>query len=171
MNNNVMNTWTPLWSGIVDSSLWEENGNVVKVFITILATKDSDHVCRLTPYAIAKKCNLPEVEVLEILKILASPDKRRVQEQKFDGRRIQACEDGWLVLNGEKYREQVKIEMQKARNRRSQAAYRERIKTMKHGIPIRGEPEFVKKLESGASEAELDAHVEANITLPASAPA
>ena len=119
-----MNTWCPIWSQIVDSSLWEEDGDVVKVFMTMLATKDSDHICRLDAYRIHKKCNLDEIKVLEILKVLASPDKRRKAEQKFDGRRIRAVEDGWLILNGEKYRQMVSDEMRKARLRRAQAAFR-----------------------------------------------
>lgn len=123
-----MNTWTPLWSGIVDSSLWEESGDVVKVFMTMLATKDSDHVCRLDAYRIAKKCNLDELYVLDILKILASPDERRKVSQEFDGRRIKGVPDGWLILNGEKYRAMVAEERKKARWRRAQAAKREREK-------------------------------------------
>lgn len=142
-----MNTWAPLWSGIVDSSLWEESGDVVKVFMTMLATKDSDHVCRLDAYRIAKKCNIDEVTALEILKVLASPDKHRKTKQDFDGRRIKAVEDGWLILNGEKYRQMVSDEMRKARLRRAQDAYRKR-QAMK-GTPVKGEVEAVKALESG----------------------
>jgi hypothetical protein len=119
-----MNTWSPLWSGIVESSLWEESGDVVKVFMTLLARKDSDHVSRLTAFNIHKLCNIDEVEVLEILKLLASPDKRRLEQQEFDGRRIQVVEDGWLILNGEKYRRMVSNEMRKARLRRAQAKFR-----------------------------------------------
>ncbi len=121
-----MHTWAPLWSGIVDSSLWEEPGDVVKVFMTLLATKDSDHVSRLDAYRIAKKCVLDELQVLDILKVLASPDTRRKGHQEFQGRRIKAVEDGWLVLNGQKYRDKVSEEMRKARNRRSQDAFRKR---------------------------------------------
>jgi len=131
-----MNTWSPLWSGIVDSSLWEESGDVVKVFMTMLATKNSDHVCELDAYKIAKKCNfrkedgeVDELKVLGIFTILASPDKHRSIEQEFDGRRIKAVDGGWLILNGEKYRQMVSDERRKARLRRAQNAYRERAKT------------------------------------------
>jgi hypothetical protein len=124
----IVNTWAPIWSGIVDSSLWEESGDVVKVFMTLLATKDSDHISRLDAYRIGKKCNLDEIVVLDILKVLASPDKRRKTQQDFEGRRIKAVEDGWLILNGQKYRDMVSKEMLKARNRRSQEAYRKRQK-------------------------------------------
>jgi hypothetical protein len=130
-----MNTWAPLWSGIVDSSLWEEEGDVCKVFMTILATKDSDHVCRLDAYRIAKKCNfflkdgnVDEVKVLGILKLLAGPDSKRTSKQDYEGRRIRSVPDGWLVLNGEKYRQMVSDEMRKARLRRAQDKYRQKKK-------------------------------------------
>ncbi len=124
----MANSWTPLWSPIVDSSLWEESGDVVKVFMTIIATKNSDHICELDAYRIARKCCLDEILVLDILKILASPDKRRKTKQEHEGRRIQAVPGGWLVLNGEKYRQMVSDEMRKARLRRAQNVYR-----AKHG--------------------------------------
>lgn len=123
-----MNTWSPIWSGIVDSTLWAEDGNVVKVFMTMLATKDSDHVCRLDAYRMGRKCNIDELEVLEILKLLASPDKRRKSHQEFDGRRIRSVPDGWLILNGEKYREMVQKEMKQARWRRAQAKRRQGLR-------------------------------------------
>lgn len=113
---------------IVDSSLWSEPSDICKVFLTMLATKDSDHICRLTAYAIHVKCNLDEIRVLECLKILSSPDKLRKELQPFDGRRIKAVEDGWLILNGEKYRSLVQLEMKRARDRRGQAARRLRLK-------------------------------------------
>jgi hypothetical protein len=123
-----MNTWAPLWSGIVDSSLWEEDGDVVKVFMTILATKDSDHICRLDAYRIGRKCNIDELKILDILKLLASPDKRRKIKQEFEGRRIKAVEDGWMVLNGAKYRQMVQDEMRKRSWAKAQAAARQRKK-------------------------------------------
>lgn len=128
-----MNTWAPLWSGIVESSLWEESGDVVKVFMTMLARKDYDHVCRLDAYKIHRLCNLDELKVLDILKVLASPDKRRKANQEFDGRRIKAVEDGWLVLNGEKYRAMVQLEMKRSRDRKAQKAWRERQKKLQDG--------------------------------------
>ena len=139
-----MNTWCPLWSQIVDSSLWEEDGDVVKVFMTMLATKDSDHVCRLDAYRIHKKCNLDEVRVLDILKVLASPDRRRRAEQEFQGRRIKAVEDGWLILNGEKYRRMVSEEMRKSRLRRAQARFRAKLKSNGGSGPLPGEALYVR---------------------------
>lgn len=149
-----MNTWAPLWSGIVDSSLWEESGDVVKVFMTMLASKDSDHICRLDAYRIGRKCHIDELQVLEILKVLASPDKRRKTKQEYDGRRIKAAPDGWLILNGEKYRQMVSDEMRKARLRRAQAEFRKKNKLK--STPLSGEVLYERAAEAGASIEQLD---------------
>ena len=144
-----------MWSGIVDSSIWDEPDNVVKIFLTMLAIKDADHIVRKTAYQIARISRKSEVEVLEALKILCSPDTKRLEKQRFDGRRIQAVDEGWLVLNGEKYRAMVSLEMKRARNRRAQAAMRER--EANRPKPLNGELEYVKAERNGASGAALDA--------------
>ena len=137
----MINTWCPIWSLIVDSSLWEEDGDVVKVFMTIIACKDSLHVCPMDAYRIANRCNfrladgsVDEEKAVSILDILSSPDKRRKRDQEDEGRRIRAVEGGWFVINGEKYRRWVSSEMKKANNRKSQQAHRDRQK-LKEATP------------------------------------
>lgn len=129
-----MKTWCPLWSGIVDSSIWREPDYVLKVFLTMLALKDADHIVRMTAYQLSERAKKTELEVLDALKILSSPDKRRIEKQEFDGRRIKLVEEGWLILNGEKYRDMVQLEMKRARNRRAQQAFRDR---KKQGVPVK----------------------------------
>lgn len=140
------NTWAPLWSRIVDSSIWSEPDTVRIVFVTMLAKKDSDHVVRATAFNIAKWANKAEEEVLKALKVLSSPDKRRVEPQPHEGRRIEKVEDGWLMLNGEEYRKMVQNEMRKARLRRAQDTYR---KKHQHDVPLKGEVKAVKEFGDG----------------------
>ena len=103
-----MNSWTPLWSQVVDSSLWEEKPSVRILFLTMLALKDADHVVRYDAYKLHKKANLTPDETMEALEVLKSPDKRKAAfEQEFEGRRIEEVPGGWLVLNGEKYRSMI----------------------------------------------------------------
>lgn len=103
-----MDTFSPIFSKIVDSSLWEEPDWVVKVFLTMLALKDADHVVRHNAYALGRKCwpkdDTAEARVMEALKVLSSPDKRRLEPQPHQGRRIAKVDEGWLVLNGAAYR-------------------------------------------------------------------
>ena len=153
-----MNTWAPIWSGIVESSIWDESDTVVKVFMTMLAVKDSDHIVRKSAYQLSRLSRKSETEVLDALKVLASPDTRRTEQQEHEGRRIQLVEDGWLVLNGEKYRQKISREMTRARNARAQAAFRERQKrrhNLSSGQPLPGEQEYLKAIQRGASKEEL----------------
>jgi len=147
-----MNTWTPLWSGIVESSLWAESDAVRIVFVTMLALKDSDHIVRWSAFALARKANKTEKEVLAALKALSSPDKRRLEKQPFDGRRIQKVEDGWLILNGELYRKKMQEEMKKARWRRAQEAKRRRDGAKGRSTPLPGEMRAVEAMENGNHE-------------------
>lgn len=139
-------TWAPLWSSIVDSSLWMEPDYVCKVFLTMLALKDADHVYRGTAFNLARRSHKEEAEVLDALRILSSPDKKRMETQEFEGRRIKAVEDGWLILNGAKYRDMVRLEMKRARDRKAQAARRERLKNAK---PLPGETNYLKGQDKG----------------------
>lgn len=99
----VMNRYTPLFSQIVDSSLWLEEDYVCKIFMTMLAKQDADHVVRGTALAIARWSNKTEAEVLKALELLSAPDKQRLEPQPFEGRRIERVAEGWLLLNGAKY--------------------------------------------------------------------
>ncbi len=74
----------------------------------MLAKKDRDNVCRGSAFNIASWSKKTEAEVLEALKVLASPDTKRLEPQPFDGRRIEKVDDGWLILNGETYQKLMK---------------------------------------------------------------
>jgi hypothetical protein len=119
-------TWTPLFSKVVDSSLWEEPDYVVKIFITMLALKDADQVVRYNAYGIAQRARKTEKEVLDALKILSSPDKKRIEPQPFDGRRVEKVEGGWLLLNGLVYQEMMRGINRKEYKAAKQREYRER---------------------------------------------
>lgn len=123
-----MRSWTPLWSMIVKSSLWREPDWVMKVFITMLALADQDDIYRGTAFNLADDSKKSEQEVLEALKVLSSPDTLRIEKQPFEGRRIQAVNDGWLILNRRKYRELLQLEMKRARDARAQATARAKKK-------------------------------------------
>lgn len=98
-----MYRWAPLFSKIVDSSVWKEPDYICKVWITLLALQDADHIVRMGAYEIADRAKKTEKEVLDALKVLSSPDKRRLEPQPNQGRRIEKVEDGWLILNGDFY--------------------------------------------------------------------
>ena len=128
-----MDTWSPLWSKIVDSSIWSEPDTVRIVFVTMLALKDSDHVVRCSAFQLGQRAKKTEKEVIAALKVLAAPDRKRLEPQPHDGRRVKRVEDGWLMLNGEEYRKKVSEEMRKARIRRAQTTFRHKHKKPEPG--------------------------------------
>lgn len=110
--------FTPIFEEIVDSSIWTESDMVIKVFLTMLAKKDRDYVVRASAFNIARWANKTEEEVLKALKVLSSPDRKRVEPQEFEGRRVKKVEDGWLLLNGEKYDRKMRLLFERARKAR-----------------------------------------------------
>ena len=153
-----MDYYTPLWSGIVQSSLWDEPDPVVKVFVTLLALKDPDFIVRKTAYQIAHESRKTEAEVLEALKVLSSPDTKRLEPQPHEGRRLERVSDGWLILNGKKYQEKMREEAERARWRKAQAAKREREKKPKPSHNG-SSAAYESALKAGASQEQLDAIV------------
>ena len=144
-----MHTWTPLFSKIVDSSLWLEEDFVVKVFLTMLSKKDADQVVRMNAFELGRRCwpldPKAEVKVLTAFKILSSPDTKRIEPQEFEGRRIERVDGGWLVLNGQYYEDMMRSINRKAYKAAKQKEYR--LKAKKHTLP--GEDAALRALERG----------------------
>lgn len=142
-----MNYWSPLSDGIVDSSIWEEPDHVFRVFIGMLSIKGSDHVVRMDSYKLHRRLHMDHALVLDALKVLSSPDSKRVG-QPNDGRRLAAVEGGWVFLNGEEYRDQMRAIMKRARDARAQANYRAKKAGKPMPYPV------ARKI----SETEMEAH-------------
>jgi hypothetical protein len=119
-----MNTWTPLFSKIVDSSVWAEPDCVVKVFLTMMALKDADQVVRYNAFAIGQRAHKTEAEVLEALEVLAAPDKKRIEPQPHEGRRVEKVDGGWLLLNGQYYEDMMRSINRRAYKTGKQREYR-----------------------------------------------
>ncbi len=142
-----MDTFAPIFSKIVDSSLWDEPDHVVKVFLTMLAKKDMDHVVRGNAYNISKWSRKTEQEVLDALKRLSSPDTKRIEKQPHEGRRIKKVEDGWLVLNGANYRKLAQEVSERVRKARWAATKREREKKWQVEPEVQESLDNLKKCE------------------------
>lgn len=119
--------YAPLFSGITDSSLWEEPLHVRVLFITMFANKQPDHVVYADVWRLRKWSNLTYEETEDALKILESPDARR-PGQEFEGRRIEKVEGGWLVLNGQKYEDLMRKLNERARKAKWAREQREKAR-------------------------------------------
>lgn len=120
----VGRSWTPLWSTIVNSSLWGEPKEVKVLFVTMLALKDADGVVWGTLDGMARLSNLTLEETREAMRVLESPDTRSDTKQDYDGRRVEVVDGGWSVLNHTKYREMIRKIRRKAEQADWQKDYR-----------------------------------------------
>lgn len=153
-----MEGFTPLFGRIVNSSVWDEPDFVVKVFLTMLAVKDRDHVVRLSAYNLARLSRKTEAEVLQALEVLASPDTKRLEPQPNEGRRIERQPDGWLVLNGEFYQDLMFKVMHRARNAAAMRERRAREKGAPQAPVTPGQKVYEQALEThGAEHAAINA--------------
>ena len=159
--------FAPVFSKIVDSSLWSEPDHVCKVFVTLLALKDSDHIARVTAYGLGRKCWPTDLEhgerrALEAIAVLSSPDTRRIEPQPFEGRRIERVTDGWLILNGQYYEDLMREVSRKAYKARKEREYRARNAELKaagldrNGNPLPKQPKRGKPLKGESLGAKCD---------------
>lgn len=153
----MKNSFAPIFTSMLDSSVWMEPYTVRVLWTALLALKESDHIVRFTAFQLARRANMTEQEVIDALKILESPDTRRLEPQPFDGRRIEKVDGGWMILNGQKYEDQMRLISRRAYNARKQREYR-RAKNQSSG-PITGETAAVRMESTGASQGEIDRHI------------
>lgn len=98
--------WTKLFSSIVTSSIWCEDDKTFRVWIALLALSDREGIVEGSLPGIASLCRLSLEETKTALDKLSAPDIHS-RSQEFSGRRIEAIEGGWKVLNYEKYRQKA----------------------------------------------------------------
>jgi hypothetical protein len=155
-------TWTPLFSGIVMSSLWEEPLGVRVLFTTMLAIRDRDGFVRGSVGSLRRVANLTEGQVEEALKVLEAPDGKSANGE-HEGRRVLRVEGGWQLTGHGKYLDLMKGgEAVREANRERQRRHRKKamMNTCRLGMPLAGEKEYVDALEAGRPQEDLDRIVE-----------
>lgn len=98
--------YTKLFREIVASTIWREDDKTRLVWITMLALKDERHVVEASVPGLADMAKVGLEECQRALERLKSPDPWS-RSQEHGGRRIEECDGGWLILNGEKYRRKM----------------------------------------------------------------
>jgi len=95
--------FTKLDSGIVNSSIWSESLSTRVLWITILAMSDENGFVFCSIPGLIRAANISQSEFDVACTVLESPDKYS-RTPDFEGRRIEKCEGGWIILNFLKYR-------------------------------------------------------------------
>ena len=146
-------TFTKLFSSITESTVWCEPDQVRIVWIAMLAMADRNGRVWASIPGLANRARVPvEAARMAIERFLApDPDSRTPD---YEGRRIEAIDGGWRLLNHEKYRqirdeESVKESKRRYINERRASERVEKSRTVSNTV------------DSGRDNAEADTDAEA----------
>jgi len=102
-----MSGYTPLFSSIVRSSIWDEDNTTRIVWITMLALTDSQGIVEGSVPGMAHMARVSIAECELAIQTLSNPDLYSRTED-HEGRRIKAIDGGWQIYNLAKYRQKAK---------------------------------------------------------------
>ena len=118
-------SYTKLFQTIITSTIWTEDANTCKVWVTMLAIANKHGEVQASIPGLAQVAGLPLDIVETAINKFLSPDKYS-RTPDDEGRRIEKIEGGWMLLNHAKYREMASREEEVASNAKRQAAFRDR---------------------------------------------
>lgn len=115
-------------STILQSTIWLEDHATFRVWITLLAMSDAGGRVDGTVPGLAHTARVTLEECEHALERFAGPDKYSRTDEGDGGRRIEAVDGGWLLLNYGKYREKSDKDERLRQNREAQQRRREKVK-------------------------------------------
>lgn len=121
--------YTKLFGSIVASTIWREDNATRIVWITMLAMKNERHVVEASIPGLADMARVSLEECKKALKKLMAEDEYS-RNQQHGGRRIEKCDGGWKILNGEYYRQKLNEEDRREYQRLYHREYRKRTKNV-----------------------------------------
>lgn len=105
-------SFTKLFSSITESTVWCEPMATRLVWITLLAMADKDGCVWASVPGLANRARVSIDEADIALRCFLSPDAYSRTPDR-EGRRIEAIDGGWCLLNHAKYRQMASIEDRK----------------------------------------------------------
>ena len=118
-----MSGYTKLFNSILASTVWSEPNEVRIVWITMLAMATKDGKVEGSVPGLAVFARLPIEDTRRALDRLSAPDEES-RSKELDGRRIQAIDGGWQLVNHFKYRQQLSADERREYLRIKQAEHR-----------------------------------------------
>ena len=121
-------SWFPLRRQLLDSSVWEENPTVCKLWVTLLLVASEPGrrgTADMTVRALAGRACLSPEETRAALDVLLAPDQRS-RSKAAEGRRIEPIDPdrdwGWRLVNWDQYERDRESAGAAIRMRRHRAA-------------------------------------------------
>lgn len=98
--------YTKLFNSILASTIWRAPDKTRIVWITLLAMADKNGIAEGSVPGLADFARVSIPACRKALAELMAPDNDS-RSQEYDGRRIEATDGGWRILNHRKYRERL----------------------------------------------------------------
>jgi hypothetical protein len=150
-------SFAKLDSGIVNSTLWVQPDDVLRVWIWMLSQADANGVVRVAAPALAMTCMKSVDRIREILVLLESPDPDSRSSEE-EGRRIRKVSGGWQIINYRAYRERVSAAEKRANDRIRVAGKRAAARKVSPSV---ADSRVVSHPVADVAQAEAEAEVEA----------
>lgn len=116
---DMAETFIPLMSSTIRSSLWSLSGDCIKVFLTLALEAGPDGVVIASIDGIRRIVDLPIDSVKAHIVTLESPDEHSKDIARGgDGRRLERVSGGWRVVNMDWYRAEARRQAELFRKRK-----------------------------------------------------
>jgi hypothetical protein len=160
-----VSSYTKLFSSIIHSTIWQRPGHVRLVWVTMLAMVDRHGEVQASVPGLARAAGVTIQECEEALADMAGPDPYS-RTPDNEGRRIEAVEGGWTILNHAKYRVKLSPEDIREKARIRKANYRAKLASRgPSGTEGDGGTEGDKSRESRHTDTDTDADADPNADL------
>ncbi len=159
-------TFTKLYSGILDSTLWCEPDRTRLMWICMLAMADQYGRVMGSVPGLANRARVPLDDARAAIRAFLDPDPDS-RTKDFEGRRIEEIDGGWRLLNHAKYRELRAEDDRREQNRLAQARARDRKRDESAKVSTRQH----ESAESAHTEADADAVRDMGAIAPSSSAA
>ena len=128
--------YTKLFHRILSSSIWEEDDKTRLVWITMMASTDSNGRVICTVSKLARDARVDEAACRIALGKFLEPDPASLTAAN-EGRRIEVVEGGWRLLNHEKYRQMMDADRKREYFRNKKREYRDKARAHHRGQTIK----------------------------------
>lgn len=150
--------YNKLFAKILDSSIWLENDQTVRVWITFLAAMDEDGFAAFASIPnLAHRARVSLDATQAAVTCLESPDPHS-SDPEHAGRRIERVPGGWVVLNARVYRDMASREQarrrtaERVRRFRAKGTESDSVETREH-VTLNGHDVTVRNVSETPSEA------------------
>lgn len=127
--------YSKLFSDIVDSSIWDEDSDICKVWITLLALSNADGFVRGSIGWLAGKSRVSPKVCAKAIAKFSSPDPQS-RTPDNEGRRIEVLADGWLILNYLLFRDRLSSNPKAVATRLRVQKHRQRYNALRNAESV-----------------------------------